>query len=72
VSEGWTQPLCGTCWLAYDLGFAAATGEPMHIASCVMDDELVACAVCGRPTDLGIYIRLSPEIVSEIREARDG
>ena len=50
----WTHPICA---LDY------AVMEPGRTPTTLIDDEVMTCCWCGKPTSAGIYFRADPNVV---------
>lgn len=47
----WTQPVCEACW---------EERYPGRFANRLREPERETCVDCGKPTWVGIYIRINP------------
>ncbi len=65
---GWTQPLCETCFAAWEVGNGRV---PRESSRPIGDQEDVGdpCLICGTPTV--IYTRIDPTIASHFTHAKE-
>lgn len=61
---GWTQPLCETCFCAWELGRGLVGGDPARVLS---DGD--PCLVCGIMTT--IYVRIDPALAGTFKHAKE-
>jgi hypothetical protein len=61
---GWTQPLCVTCYAAWEVGNGRVPREPARVARAPEDP----CLICGTPTT--IYTRIHPTIAEHFVHAK--
>jgi hypothetical protein len=61
---GWTQPLCLTCFAAWEVGNGRVPREPHRV---VGDGD--PCLICG--ADTGIYVRIDPAIAGVFANAKE-
>jgi hypothetical protein len=64
---GWTQPLCETCYAAWEVGAGRVPREPVRIIRDNPEDR-DPCLICGTPTL--IYTRIDPALARHFKHAK--
>ena len=61
---GWTQPLCLSCFAAWEVGRGRVPGQPHEVIG-----ASEPCLICGSPT--AIYVRIDPAIAGQFANAKE-
>ena len=63
--KDWTQPICQTCFHAWQLG----REEPLRTPVSTISDPIDQCLICGSGTT--IYVRIDPRLTADLLHARE-